>query len=499
MTLSAITSKQSTDDGQAALVDQAVSSVKWAILYNVVPRVVTPFSTMILAALLTPTDFGLVAVATFVTELARIVIELGLGKALIQREGEVKQAASVIFWVNLSTSLIMYFVLWNAAPMIGSAYKSQEIVSIVRVAILALPMTALMATPKALLRRKMQFNRLFWIYSSFLIIQAIIAVVLALMGFGARAVIWGQLIGMMISVVLSWVLVKWRPEIHFNWKILSSMLMFSIWVMISSFQEWAFTYADNAIAGLFLGVQGLGIYALGFNMATVLPGFLVAGLGDVAYATFCRMQNKVGEVASKLTYLQKLTATVLFPIAFGLSAVAPVFIQLLYGEKWTGLGTVISILVIMPGLSSLWTLNASAYQAIGRPDIYTKISGFSLVIMVPLLWIAASHGLLIFTITRFTVAWLVPLGNLLWGSRLLNINIRDQVNAIKSPFLMSGIMYLIVVGLISYFGPFEGLMGWTKFVTVILAGGAVYIIALRVITPDLWNVVLLNIKRAIFR
>jgi O-antigen/teichoic acid export membrane protein len=260
-----------------------------------------------------------------------------------------------------------------------------------------------------------------------------------------------------------------------------------------------FTYADNAIAGLFLGVGGLGIYSLGFNIATILPSFLVAGLGDVAYATFCRMQNKVGEIASNLTQLQKLTATILFPIAFGLSAVAPTFVQLLYGEKWTGLGMVLSLLVIMPGLSSLWMLNATAYQAIGRPDIYTKISGFSLLVMIPLLWIAAPHGLLIFTLTRFAVAWLLPLGNLLWGSRVLNIDIRKQINVIACPLLISGGMYVMVVGLITYLRPFEGWMGWTKFVAVIWFGGAAYIIALRLITPDLWHTVFLNVKRAVLR
>jgi PST family polysaccharide transporter len=370
---------------RADLVNYAARSVKWSFLYNTVPRLVTPFSTMILAALLTPADFGLVAISTFVIALARTVVELGLGKTVIQRETRVNEAASISLWVSLVVSIGLYLALWVLAPWISVAYKNDQVVHIIRIAALALPLTAISVIPTALLRRRMEFRHLFWVNSSSLIIQSLASVTLAALGAGAWALIWGPLVGMITSAGLAWRLVRWRPMFIIDWHVLRSMLRFSMWVIVSGFQNWLFLYAGNVIAGLFLSVQELGVYSLGFNVAIILPAFIVASLDDVAYPAFCKLQGNNQEVGENLRKVQMLTGAILFPIALGISAIAPSVVKLLYGTKWQGLGTVISILVIMPGLIYIWSLNEGAYQAVGRPDLWTKLAGFSLIVLLAVL------------------------------------------------------------------------------------------------------------------
>ena len=474
-------------DNQAALVDHAARSVKWSLLYNIVPRLVTPFSMMILAVLLTPEDFGLVAIATFVIALARILVELGLGDAVIQRQTHVEEAASIGLWVSVSVAAALYLALWTAAPWIADAYHDAEVVGVIRVAALALPLMALAAIPKALLRRGMQFRSLFWVNSSFLIVQSVASLALAIAGIGYFAIILGQLIGMLVSAALTWRMVHWRPIFVFHWPLLRSMLGFSVWIMVSSFQKWLFLYADNAIAGLFLGVQGLGVYALGFSVAILVPGFLQAALSDVAYPTFCRQQDAPCEVGRNLVKLQALSAALLFPIAWGISAVAPSAVDLLYGEKWPGLGAVIAILVIMPGLTSIWTLNEYAYQAVGRPDVWAKLGGISLFALLPLLWIAAPYGLLVFTLARFCGAWLLPLGNVLFGTRVLDIRIREQLKGFASPLLCSVVMYVAVFLLIQQMSPLVGVIGWVKLLAIVAAGALIYVLLIWLVNRDLWN------------
>ena len=474
-------------DNQAALVDHAARSVKWSFLYNIVPRLVTPFSMMILAVLLTPEDFGLVAIATFVIALARIVVELGLGDAVVQRQTYVEESASIGLWVSMSVAAVLYLALWTAAPWIAQAYHDAAVIGVIRVAALALPLMALATIPKALLRRDMQFRSLFWVNSSFLIVQSVASLVLAIAGIGYFAIILGQLIGMLVSVALTWKMVHWRPVFVFHWPLLRSMLGFSVWIMVSGFQKWLFLYADNAIAGLFLGVQGLGVYALGFSVAILVPGFLQAALSDVAYPTFCRQQEAPREVGRNLVKLQALTSAVLFPIAWGISAVAPSAVDLLYGQKWPGLGAVIAILVIMPGLTCIWTLNENAYQAVGRPDISAKLAGISLLVLLPLLWIAAPYGLLIFTLVRFGGAWLLPLGNVLFGTRVLDIGIREQLKVFASPLLFSVVMYVTVSLLIQQISPLVGVIGWVKLLSTIAVGALIYPLLIWLGNRDLWN------------
>lgn len=480
-----------------ALVNRAAKSFKWSMLYNIAPRLVTPFTTMILAALLTPADFGLVAISTLVIALANILVDLGFGKAVIQNKTNVDEYASISMWFSLVMSIGIYLLIWVASPWISGLYHNDKLVNVVRVSALSLPLAALTVVPKALLRRNMQFNRLFWVNSSFLVIQAVASVILAVAGLGVWSMILGQLIGIFISSVIVWATVNWRPKFVWSWEIVKIQLKFSIWIMFSSFQAWLFQYADNAIAGIFLGVSAMGVYTLGFNIAILVPAFIIAALNDVAYPAFCKLQGDATEVGRSLVNLQRITGAILFPITFGISAISSPVIELLYGNKWQGLGTVLSILVIMPGLAYLWNLNESAYISVGKPDIFTKLSAVSLILLLPLLWLTAPQGLYIFTIARFAGAMLLPLGNMLIGARSLGLNFIKQIKSLALPFLAALAMFIAVTLASSLLQPFAGVLGWLKLFMLVISGTGFYVLLLRLTSRGLWNDLLMGVNRVL--
>ncbi|HSL42300.1 MAG TPA: lipopolysaccharide biosynthesis protein [Anaerolineales bacterium] len=480
---------------QEELINQAARSFKWSILYNAAPRLITPFSTMILAALLTPADFGLVALSTSVMALAAILVDLGLGKAVVQNRTKVEEFASISMWLSLIMSFGIYLIIWIATPLISELYHNVQVINIIRVSAISLPLSALTTVPKGLLRREMKFNRLFWVNSSFLITQAIASVIFAWLGAGAWAIIWGQLLGILVSSVFVWAAIKWRPSFVWNWPIVKEQLRFSLWIMLSSLQNWLLLYADNIIAGIFLGIYSLGVYSLGLHIAILFPVFVVAALNDVAYPAFCKLQGNARAVGKSLIGLQRLTGALLFPIAFGISSIASPVIELLYGNKWEGLGTVISLLVIMPGLSSIWTLNESSYLSVGKPAIYTKLSAMSIILLLPLLWTAAPYGLITFTVARFTGALLLPLGNVVFGARSLELKISDQIKPLFLPFLAGCLMFVVVCLATAQLQPFSGLLGWTKLLLLIALGTIVYATIIRLVSKDLWEDLFTGVKR----
>lgn len=484
-------------DDQARLIQQAARSVKWSILYNTVPRLVTPFSTILLAALLTPSDFGLVAISTLIIAFARILVDLGLGKAVIQRQTFINESASISLWTSLLIAASLYFLLWFAAPWLSVVYNNSDVTNVIRVSACSLLIYASMTAPNALLRRRMEFRYLFWVETSLLVVQAVVSVLLALGGLGFWAIILGQLVGLTLSAILAWSLARWRPIFFMDRALLYSMLGFSVWIMVAGFQSWLFLYADKAIAGLFFPVHTLGVYSLGFNFATLIPTFLVASLTDVAYPVFCKLQDNPHGVGLNLIRLQALAGAVLFPVAFGLSAIASPMMQLLYGSKWEGLGMVISILAILPGLVPLWSLNESAYQAIGRPEVWTKLAGVSLLCLIPLLLISAPLGILVFVIARFLGALILPVGNFFMGARILGIGVKDQLKSFAFPIGCSMIMYISVIMLGLQLRPFEGIVGWVKLIFTVSVGAGIYVSLIWFFNRDLWRRLLVNTQRVL--
>jgi PST family polysaccharide transporter len=386
-------------------------------------------------------------------------------------------------------------LLIGLLPLISELYHSAKVINIIRVSAISLPISALTTVPKGLMRREMQFARLFWVNSSFLVIQAIASVIFAWLGAGAWALIWGQLLGLTVSSLIVWATIKWRPSFVWNWAIVREQLRFSLWIMLSSFQSWLFLYADNAIAGIFLGVNGLGVYSLGFSISILIPAFVVAALNDVAYPAFCKLDGNALEVGKNLISLQRLTSAILFPIALGISSIASPTIQLLYGDKWQGLGTVISILVIMPGLGGIWYLNENAYLSIGKPDLYTKLSAISLLLFLPFLWVAAPYGLIIFAVTRFAGALLLPLGNIFIGAHSLGLSVGRQIKPLSFPFFAALVMFVVTFLMSTYLQPYVGLIGWVKLLLTVVIGMLIYILMVRFGSRDLWNDLFAGLKR----
>ena len=472
---------------KSQLLKQAANSVKWTALGSLLPRLISPISTMVLAALLTPADFGIVAVSTLVIALAQIVVGLGLGPAVVQRRTMVAEAASVAFWVSLSLAGVLYSMLWIAAPWLAQIYHIPLVTGVTRVSGISLFLFALGSIPAALLQRDLKFRALFWVNTLPQVTAVVVSLALALWGAGVWALVLGPLSGTVVGTISVWLVSKWRPLFSIKQTVIRPLLGFGVWMLSSSLLSWLFLYADNAIAGYFLGEEGLGIYSLGFNFSNLLPGLVIPALSAVAYPAFCALQNDPQEVGHSLLQLQSLAAAVLFPVSLGLSVIAVPAMTLLYGDKWLGLGAVMQLLAIMPGVSHLWSLNADAYRAVGHPDVWVKLAGTTLLVLIPLLLLTGPYGLMPFTFARFGCQFIYPFLNIVIGGHVLGLSIKDQLQSLVAPLGCATVMYIVAHLLVKGLMPFEGGIGWLKLLSVIAIAASLYPLLLWTVSRDLWD------------
>ncbi len=475
----------SPEGNHQAVVTAATGSVKWSFAANIAPRLITPIATAIVAAVLTPEDFGLIAISNLVVALAQTMIQPALGPAIIQRKTDVQLAASVIFWLGLLVGLAIYLVILGLAPLLATAYEMPELVQVLPISGISLILSTLTSIPIALFQREMAFKRIFWVTSLPMIISSVAAIICVMLGAGFWALVIGPLIGQVLNVIVVWFVSSWRPVWSFDFRIMNQLLVFSTWLVIQGFQTWLFLYADNAIAGLYLNARELGYYSLGYNLSVIIPGMISASLSTVAYSAFCQLQDTPERIGQSLLRLQSMAATVMFPACLGLSAVAVFAIQLIYGEKWLMMGTVMQWLVVMPGLGTLWSLNSDAYRAIGRPGLWPRRMFLVLLILLPALFLAGPLGLIPFTIVRFVGGLLVPIIHIVLTRAVFGVSWRQYVKALLSPFLASVIMAWIASSLLQAWTPRTRLLDALVLGVTILISTASYVAILWLIDRTL--------------
>lgn len=452
---------------------RAVKSVKWAFLGDLLPKIFQPLFTLILARLLTPSDYGIIGVATMVIGLARMVESMGLSQALIQTDEDVEEAANVVFWSNLGLSGLLYVIVFLTAPFAADFFAEARVTLVLRVMGLQLVLSAFDDVQEALLRRNFQFQQLVGRRLIPALTPALVSIPLAAAGFGYWSLVAGTLSGTALGVLLLWKVSDWRPRFRFDARIAGLLLGFGAFVAIESLQGWALNYGDNLAAGHFLGVENLGYYSFGFTLTVIMIGYAISPLASVAYSAFSRLKTDSAELQRLFIDSTRMLAMVVFPLALGLALVAEPAVSIVLGAKWLGAIPVIRILAIMPGLSWIIALNPQLYRALGRPDIMPKFHIATLIYIVPAYIISAQLGLIAFCLSRASVGFIFYIPHIWLSIKMLRLSRWYFWDCIRSPLFAGLIMSGVVFTLTSLLRPYNNSwQEWGKLI-IILTGGAI--------------------------
>lgn len=395
-----------TDDHQTdthTITGKAVGSLKWSALMEVVSRTAQPIVFVVLARLLTPNDFGVVATAMIAISFSQMFWDAGLSKALIQTREAPEDAAHVVFWTNVVLGLLIYLLLFTAAPAIALFFNSPASGPVLRVLGIQIVIASLTSVQQALFVRDLDFRGLFWIKLFTAFISGMFSIPLALYGYGVWALVAGTLAGQVLNLYLLWKRSTWRPQFSYDVVLARSLFSFGFWVLLESFGAWLITWGDNLIVGRFLGVHDLGVYRTGWLLVTIIFGLVLNPFLPVLYPTFSRLQDDLPALKNTFHRVNRVVSALALPMGTGLLLVGQEVVALLFGEKWHGLGFVLSVLGLTCSISWLISLNTELYRAMGRPDVNTRILWIYLLFFLPSLYFAARFGIEAFTFTRLAL------------------------------------------------------------------------------------------------
>jgi PST family polysaccharide transporter len=400
----------STAVNRGELTTRAAKSFSWSAVSLGSNRLLVFVSTLVLARILTPHDFGVVAAAmTFILYL-EVALDLGVGSALVyEQEAGITDRVQSAFTLNLLVSGALAIIGALAAPIVARFFNVSADAAIFRVLALYLLFRGLGQVSDALLRRDLLFRRRTLVDVARGVTRAGLSIALAVLGLGAWAIVWGFLAGEAVATAVAWMAVRFRPTWRLDRQSAGVLLRFGANVAaIDIMNELAFN-SDYLVVANQLGATWLGFYTVAYKLPELLIVNVFWVFSDVAFPVYSRTRT-AGTDALRRTMLKALTLTTLFGFAVGagLAVVSRDAIVVLFSAKWRAAIPAMVVLSIAAGLSSVGFASGDIFPAVGRPGTLTWVNVPFTALRIAGFIVAAPHGIV-------AVAWVHLTVNLLYG------------------------------------------------------------------------------------
>lgn len=458
---------------------KAIEGTKWVILSKLFAKLIQPVVTIILARLLLPEEFGVVAMAAISIGVIGLFQDLGTGAALIQKKDNIIETANVVFFTNIFLGVSWYLVLFLLAPYIALYFRNDLVTPILRVAALGLLLGPFASVQGALLSRNLSFRKLFFLGVGPLIVSGTVSILLALYGFGVWSLIYGSLAGAIFNVCLFWLVIPWRPRWKFNIKIAREILGFGGYVSLENILAWGITTVDNIFVGHFLGARQLGIYQMGFNLA-LWPAINITGpLGGILYPTFSKMQGNIAECKRIYLRLLRIIALVSMPTGLIIAFCAHQLILVFLGKQWNAAVPVVQILAVVGVVASIVSIAPSLYRGLGRADIMPKFFTVRMIFSIPAYYFAAQEGLIALCIAHLSLVLVFAPINFYITMKFLRISLKEVLDTFALPVMSTLILALVVLGLSNFLAIIESSSNLESLLIIIPVAIGSYLLTLR--------------------
>lgn len=413
------------------------AAFRWSILGESVSRLIAPAVFLILARILTPEDFGVVAAATVVISLCQAVADLGLGTALIQSKSPVDENAHAAFWISLASSMILGLALFTGAPFISIFFGDDRLTAVTRVLAALVPLSGLAAVPTAILKREFGFKELFWVRLTATGLPALASIPLALYGWGYWALVAGTLTGQIFQCLMLWFRIPWRPNLRIYPQSASKLLAFGRWSALTAVLTWSYAWLDSLIVARYLGLHEMGLYRIGTTFVTLVFGLAFAPMLPVLYSFFSQGKNSPEAFGTALLTIARATMLMSVPIATLIVMLSSSIESYAFGKNWAGLAPILALLAAGQGMAWLVGTNGEIYRAAGRPDVEFITIGISLVIYACGYLASIQYGLLVFVAVRASMVAIGIFIHILASSYLFSVGWRRWLTPLMKPILFS--------------------------------------------------------------
>lgn len=455
-----------------SLKDKTIRNMIWSFIDNIGSRVIQLMIQLILARLLTPSDFGILGMVFIFIILSEVIIDSGFSNALIRDRATTQEDYSTVFYYNITIALSFYVLLYFTAGYISNFFEAPQLVSVLRVMGLVLFFDAIGLVQRTMLTKKLQMNIQMKINVTSSVVSGAIAIACALAGYGIWSLVVKILVLQSLQSISYTLSNRWKPSLvfslnsfirlfNFGWKLLASRLLTELYENL---------YA--IIIGRGFSTASLGFYTNAKKLSITITYTIATSVEKVSYPVLSNLQDDNGRLKNGFQRILKNSAFISFPAVLGLAAISPALFRIVLGDNWVPSIPYFQILSLSGMFISINMINLNILQVKGRSDLYLRVNvlekafGF-LIVGVILILRLGIFGLLWGLVMHSVIAYFI---NASYSKIMIGYSITEQIRDILTVSGISGVMASIMF-LMNYV--FSG-NDWFLLVSQILVGLSVY-------------------------
>ena len=422
---------------------QVKSGLKWFASVKLIGQLVTWTLTIYVMRLLTPEDYGLVAIATIFITFLILLKEFGLGPAIVQSQEMNQEILKKIFAVLIIISLILVVFIYLVSYHVAEFFNEPTVAPILQVLSLQFFLIPIESIPYALLQKAMKFKKMAIVEVSTGIIGGTATLIFAINGYEVWALVYGNLVLVTCRALLLNLFSPWFGLPDFtNLRSIKKLVTYGGVITLEHTIRFFYTRADTFIVGKILGAKMLGYYSVAMHLSSLPMQRMNSIINQVAFPAFSQIQDDKEKIRNSMCSGIKLTALISFPIFFGLASVAEDGILLVLGQNWSQAILPIMILSLIMPLRMIANLYPTVARSCGRADISVGNLVIGSILLPVSFYIGSFWGL-----AGVCYAWLLiyPIIFIIeaWRTKVVtSISVIDVILMIKMPFMLSLIMYV---------------------------------------------------------
>lgn len=452
------------------LKQKTIGALIWNLIDRFGQQVLQMAMVIVVANILCPDDYALVAMLAIFTAIGNLIIESGFGAALIQKHDADDRHYSTIFWFNLAMSISLYLLLMAASPLISRYFDEPQLVSLSAVVFLSLPLNASMLIQTTLLNKQIRFGLLAKINLMAMLVSSTAAVVMAWMGMGVWTLAWQPVVLAATKSALLWLTSNWHPQFYFSLAIIRQLFGFASSLLLSGLLNIVFINIYSLVIPRLYPKRQLGLFTQGNKICDPIVSLVYGSIQNATYPIFSNIQNQHDRLVHAYRKSIRFTSFLTFPLLVGGIMVAPALFHLLFKPTWWDAIPFFQLLCAGGCFTVLTAINNNFIKVSGKSVGILRIEVIKILLTVISIALMMTSSVLAMVAGLMVVRAIVHLVNIYYTQRYTGYSAWAQV----SDTIPYALLALVMAGTVYAAGLLTD-TAWLQLIIQIVTGGITYI------------------------